>query len=93
MPLYIATLFKVMKEMGLHEDCFAQINRLFRERLYGEGAVPVDSMGRIRVDDWELREDVQAKVLAVWKKVTNENLRTMVDYDGYERDFLALHGL
>jgi len=93
MPLYIATLFKVMKEMGLHEDCFAQINRLFRERLYCEGAVPVDSMGRIRVDDWELREDVQAKVLEVWKQVTNENLRTMVDYDGYERDFLALHGL
>jgi enoyl-[acyl-carrier protein] reductase/trans-2-enoyl-CoA reductase (NAD+) len=93
MPLYIATLFKVMKEMGLHEDCFAQINRLFRERLYCGDAVPVDSVGRIRVDDWELREDVQTKVLEVWKQVTNENLRNRVDYDGYERDFLALHGL
>jgi len=93
MPLYIAALFRVMKEMGLHEDCFGQMNRLFRERLYGEGEVPVDSEGRIRMDDRELRQDVQEKVTEIYKNITNENLRALVDYDGYERDFLALHGL
>ncbi len=93
MPLYIAALFRVMKEMGLHEDCFGQMNRLFRERLYGEGEVLVDSESRIRMDDRELRQDVQQKVTEIYQHITNENLRTMVDYDGYERDFLALHGL
>jgi enoyl-[acyl-carrier protein] reductase/trans-2-enoyl-CoA reductase (NAD+) len=93
MPLYIAALFRVMKEMGLHEDCFGQMNRLFRERLYGEGEIVVDSEGRIRMDDRELRQDVQEKVTEIYQHITNENLRTLVDYEGYERDFLALHGL
>lgn len=93
MPLYIAALFRVMKDMGLHEDCFAQMNRLFRDRLYSDGAVPVDSEGRIRVDDWELREDVQAKVSEIYRQVTNENVWSLVDFDGYQQDFLALHGL
>jgi enoyl-[acyl-carrier protein] reductase/trans-2-enoyl-CoA reductase (NAD+) len=92
-PLYIAALFRVMKDMGLHEDCFAQMNRLFRERLYGEGPVAVDNDGRIRMDDWELRQDVQEKVTEIYKKVTNENVWSLVDFDGYQNDFLALHGL
>jgi glycine dehydrogenase len=75
------------------EDCFAQMNRLFRERLYGEGPVAVDNDGRIRMDDWELRQDVQEKVTEIYKKVTNENVWSLVDFDGYQNDFLALHGL
>ena len=93
MPLYIAVLFRVMKDMGVHEDCFAQINRLFRERLYVDGEIPVDSEGRIRVDDWELRDDVQKKVLEIYKIVNNENVWELTDFEGYQHDFLALHGL
>lgn len=93
MPLYIATLFRVMKDLGVHEDCLAQMNRLFTARLYGQAVVPVDSEGRIRIDDWELREDVQSKVAEIYTKLTNENVWSLVDFEGYQRDFLALHGL
>jgi enoyl-[acyl-carrier protein] reductase/trans-2-enoyl-CoA reductase (NAD+) len=82
MPLYIAALFRVMKDMGIHEDCFAQMNRFFRERLYGEGTVAVDNDGRIRMDDLELREDVQKKVTEIYKNVTNENVWSLVDFEG-----------
>ncbi len=93
MPLYIAALFRVMKDMGLHEDCFAQINRLFRDRLYTDGDILVDSEGRIRMDDWELSDDVQQKVLEIYKRVTSENVWELTDFEGYQHDFLALHGL
>lgn len=93
MPLYIAALFRVMKDMGLHEDCLDQMNRLFRERLYVDGKVAVDEEGRIRVDDWELSDAVQQKVAEIYQKVTNENVWDLADFDGYQRDFLALHGL
>jgi enoyl-[acyl-carrier protein] reductase/trans-2-enoyl-CoA reductase (NAD+) len=79
--------------MVIHEDCFAQMNRFFRERLYGEGTVAVDNDGRIRMDDLELREDVQKKVTEIYKNVTNENVWSLVDFEGYQNDFLALHGL
>jgi len=93
MPLYIAALFRVMKDMDLHEDCLQQIKRLFRERLYTDGKVPVDNEGRIRIDDWELRTDVQEKVAEIYSKVNNENVWSLVDFEGYQNDFLALHGL
>jgi enoyl-[acyl-carrier protein] reductase/trans-2-enoyl-CoA reductase (NAD+) len=55
--------------------------------------VAVDNDGRIRMDDLELREDVQKKVTEIYKNVTNENVWSLVDFEGYQNDFLALHGL
>jgi enoyl-[acyl-carrier protein] reductase/trans-2-enoyl-CoA reductase (NAD+) len=92
MPLYISVLYKVMKEKGINETCIAQINRLFRERLYTGGAVPVDSEGRIRIDDLEMREDVQAEVKRLWATITSENVREQSDIAGYHSDFLRLFG-
>jgi enoyl-[acyl-carrier protein] reductase/trans-2-enoyl-CoA reductase (NAD+) len=77
----------------LHEDCLAQINRLFRDRLYSDGEIPVDSEGRIRLDDWELSEAVQKRVSDVYQHVANENVWDLTDFEGYQRDFLELHGL
>ena len=92
-PLYITCLFKVMKEMGLHEGCIEQIARLYRERLYAaDGAVPADSEGRIRIDDWEMREDVQKAVADRMKIVTQENVYAETDIMGFKHDFLELHG-
>ncbi|MDP1165887.1 bifunctional NADH-specific enoyl-ACP reductase/trans-2-enoyl-CoA reductase, partial [Klebsiella pneumoniae] len=65
-PLYIALLYEVMKEKGLHEECTEQIFRLFTDRLYTEEAVPTDEEGRIRLDDWEMREEIQEEVLRRW---------------------------
>ena len=96
-PLYISCLFRVMKEMGLHEGCIEQIARLYRDRLYApESAdpvkVPVDNEGRIRIDDWEMREDVQRMVAEKMKIVTEENVHTETDIAGFKRDFLEAHG-
>ena len=94
-PLYISCLFKVMKEMGLHEGCIEQIVRLYRDRLYAAAdpaRVPVDGEGRIRLDDWEMREDVQKAVREKMNSVTGDNVFTETDVAGFKRDFLEAHG-
>ena len=91
-PLYISLLYKIMKAEGIHEGCIEQIQRLYSQRLYTGQAVPTDSNGRIRIDDWEMREDVQAKVSELWEKATTENLVEIGDLAGYKQDFLNLFG-
>ncbi|MCW4152820.1 trans-2-enoyl-CoA reductase family protein [Halomonas sp. 18H] len=91
MPLYIAMVYKVMKEQGLHEGTIDQLNRLFAERLYG-GEAATDEAGRLRLDDWELRDDVQQACKALWAEVTTDNLFDITDYAGYKHDFLKLFG-
>ena len=92
-PLYVALLFRVMKDKALHEDCLRQIDRLFRTRLYGCNVTPgSDAAGRLRVDDWELREDVQGEVRRRWSMVTSENVVELSDLGGFRRDFLRIFG-
>ncbi len=95
--LYLSVLFKVMKAKGTHEGCIEQMERLFSERLYtgkdsGAGTVLVDDENRIRVDDWEMKADVQAEVDKLMANVTNENLAELCDLDGYKHDFYATNG-
>ncbi|MCF7928249.1 MAG: trans-2-enoyl-CoA reductase family protein [Spirochaetales bacterium] len=91
-PLYLSLLFRVMKGKGIHEGCIEQMYRLFTERLLNENGIPLDESGRIRIDDWEMREDVQKEINALWDKVTTENVETITDVKGYRKDFLQLHG-
>ncbi len=91
-PLYIAMLYKVMKEKGLHEGCIEQIYRLFAARLYNNALPQLDDKGRIRIDDWEMRDDIQAAVKELWKEVTTENLESISDIQGYRTEFLKLFG-
>jgi enoyl-[acyl-carrier protein] reductase/trans-2-enoyl-CoA reductase (NAD+) len=97
-PFYVSCLFKVMKEKGLHEGCIEQITRLYRDRLYSVDAVrnpakvPVDSEGRIRIDDLEMREDVQKETIARMSTVTEENVLDATDILGFRHDFLEAHG-
>ena len=91
-PLYISLLYKVMKEAGNHEGCIEQIERLFAEHLAGGGAPTLDAQGRIRIDDWEMRADIQEEVAGLWERVNTENLREISDFDGYQREFLRLFG-
>jgi enoyl-[acyl-carrier protein] reductase/trans-2-enoyl-CoA reductase (NAD+) len=73
-----------MKDMAVHEDCLRQIDRLFRTRLYGGNITPVsDAAGRLRVDDWELREDVQREVRRRWRIVNSDNVVELSDLGGY----------
>ena len=90
-PLYISLLFKVMKEKGIHEGCIEQIQRLYSQRLFG-GDLALDEKGRIRIDDWEMREDVQAEIAELWKSATTENLAEIGDLQGYSDEFFSLFG-
>jgi len=91
-PLYISLLFSVMKEKGIHEGCIEQMYRMFADRLYSGADVATDEKGRIRVDDLEMREDVQQEVAKLWDKVNSDNLADISDIEGYRKDFLKLFG-
>lgn len=91
-PLYISILYKVMKEKGLHEGCIEQMQRLFAEKLYGAGGVKTDAEGFIRLDDWEMREDVQNKISEIWKTISDKNINEYADLEGYKKDFNMLFG-
>lgn len=91
-PLYISLLYKTMKAKGIHEGCIEQIQRLFAERLYSGAEVPLDDKGRIRIDDWEMRDDVQDAVKALWSQADSETLKEIGDLEGYKQDFLNLFG-
>jgi len=91
-PLYISLLYKIMKAEGVHEGCIEQIQRLFEQRLYSEKEVPTDDKGRIRIDDWEMRDDIQDRIKTLWEKATTENLSDIGDLAGYKQDFLNLFG-
>jgi len=90
-----------MKEHNLHEEVIEQIYRLFSGRLYAsydpteasfESEIETDTDGRIRIDDWEMRDEVQKRVTEIWPTVTEENIKEISDLEGYRRAFLNLHG-
>jgi enoyl-[acyl-carrier protein] reductase/trans-2-enoyl-CoA reductase (NAD+) len=91
-PLYISLLYKIMKEDGIHEGCIEQIQRLYAERLFTGKAIPTDDKGRIRIDDLEMRADVQEKIAKLWQEATTENLADLGDLEGYRSDFHNLFG-
>jgi len=91
-PLYISLLYKVMKEKGLHEGCIEQVQRLFMTQLYNGSTPAPDEHGLLRVDDWEMREDVQRAVADLWPQVCTENLEAISDIKGYRSEFLKLFG-
>ncbi len=91
MPLYLAMLFREMKADGSHEGCIEQLYRLFTEGLYTQ-APRFDEEGRLRMDELELRPEIQAAVAQSWAKISTDNLRQLTDFAGYKHEFLALFG-
>lgn len=91
-PLYISLLFKVMKNKKIHEGCIEQIQRLYADKLFSGADVPIDESGRIRIDDWEMREDVQTEVARLWDEATTETIHAIGDLNGYTKDFKNLFG-
>jgi enoyl-[acyl-carrier protein] reductase/trans-2-enoyl-CoA reductase (NAD+) len=90
-PLYISILYKAMKAAGNHEECAEQMDRLFRERL-NSSTPAVDDAGRIRLDDWEMADELQTLIADRWAKVTTENLGELADFAGYQESFHRLFG-
>ena len=91
MPLYLAMLFKEMKRDGSHEWCIEQLYRLFTESLYSDSP-RTDAEGRLRVDELELRPEIQTAVAEAWSKISTENLAELTDFVGYKHEFLKLFG-
>ncbi|HEY6913050.1 MAG TPA: enoyl-ACP reductase FabV [Paludibacter sp.] len=91
-PLYITVLFKVMKAKGIHEGCIEQIQRLYADKLFNGGEVPTDEAGRIRIDDWEMRDDVQKEIFAIWDELSTETVHHLGDLRGYAKEFKNLFG-
>lgn len=91
MPLYLAMLFKEMKQKGTHEGCIEQLYRLFTECLYHDSP-RTDEEGRLRVDELEMDPDVQAIIAQNWASISDDNLSDFADFDGYKKEFLNLFG-
>lgn len=91
-PLYISMLYKIMKAAGTHEGCIEQMYRLFATQMYNGHTPKFDEAGRARVDDWEMRPEIQAAVVKIWPTVTTENLTALTDIAGYREEFLKLFG-
>lgn len=91
-PLYISILYKVMKAKGTHETCIEQMQRLFSTQLYNGNQPEFDSEGRVRVDDWEMRAEVQDEISEIWPQVTTGNLEQLTDISGYRSEFLRMFG-
>ena len=91
MPIYISLMYQVMKDNNCHEGVIEQINTLFRAHLLNENPV-LDEAKRLRIDDVETNDDIQAKIKAAWQKVDNDNFSQLADYESYHQDFLHLFG-
>ncbi len=90
-PLYISILYKVMKEQGVHEGCIEQMYRLLHDKVFGDPAA-TDEEGRIRMDDLEMKPEIQKRVSEIWERINSEALNTDADIDGYWEDFYRLFG-
>jgi enoyl-[acyl-carrier protein] reductase/trans-2-enoyl-CoA reductase (NAD+) len=91
-PLYVSLLFRVMKDKGIHEGCIEQMTRLMTDHL-GQASGPVlGPDGLIRLDDLEMRPDVQEAVADLWPQVSTDSLTALADYAGFKSDFNNLFG-
>jgi enoyl-[acyl-carrier protein] reductase/trans-2-enoyl-CoA reductase (NAD+) len=91
-PLYIALLYRVMKAKKLHEGCIQQTHRLYRDFLFSPDTLKLDARGRVRLDDWEMRPDVQKEVRQLWQQVDQDNINELADIKGLREEFLRHHG-
>ena len=91
-PLYLSILLKVMKEKNLHEDCIQQMYRLVHDRLCNPSGVPVDDRRLIRMDDYEMKPEVQQAVEKVWNEISHDNLAEAADIDEYWKEFYEIFG-
>jgi len=91
-PLYLSILPVVMRKNNLDEGPLEQMRRLFSDFLCAGSPPKLDESRRLRLDDREMRADVQAGVAALWPQVTTENLRAITDFNGFQREFRQLFG-
>ncbi len=89
-PLYISLLYRLMKEAGTHEGCIEQMYRLFHDH----STSMTDNLANdfIRLDDYEMAEDIQQKIRDIWPELCSENVSDLTDIQGYREEFYHLFG-
>ena len=91
-PLYLSLLYKVMKREGLHEGCIEQMYRMCKEKIYNGKAVLTDTEQRIRLDDWEMKKDIQEEIVKLWNSVNEDTIADIADLVGFKKEFYNIHG-
>lgn len=90
-PLYVAIMYKLMKERGTHEGCIEQIYRMF-DGIYGNGQLVTDEEGRLRLDDYEMEENLQKEIVDIWNEIQTETINELSDVEGIRKEFFNLFG-
>jgi enoyl-[acyl-carrier protein] reductase/trans-2-enoyl-CoA reductase (NAD+) len=85
MAPYLMALKSELRIRNQDEDVFDQMWRLMSGQFRDEGDV-------IRLDHYELADDVQAAVKSRLDKITTEDFKNTIDYIGVRDELLAMHG-
>jgi enoyl-[acyl-carrier protein] reductase/trans-2-enoyl-CoA reductase (NAD+) len=65
---------------------------LLATQLFSAEALRVDDVGRIRMDELEMADDIQAYVKENWGAINDETLASLSDFEGYRQAFLNMYG-
>jgi enoyl-[acyl-carrier protein] reductase/trans-2-enoyl-CoA reductase (NAD+) len=87
--LYVSLLRAVLGDRL--QSPIEQSQRLW-DQLTGAAPFDLDEEGRIRLDRWELTEEVQSAVAALWRQVTPETIAEVADVDWFRAQFRGLYG-
>ncbi|ADB34054.1 Trans-2-enoyl-CoA reductase (NAD(+)) [Kribbella flavida DSM 17836] len=87
--LYVSLLHKVLGEAM--QTPIQQSVALW-DQLTGERPLDLDDEGRVRLDRWELSDDVQQAVREQWNAVTQDNLAAVADTEWFHSEVRRLYG-
>ena len=87
--LYVSLLRKVLGD-GLQSPI--QQSTTLWDQLTGEAQLDLDEEGRIRLDRWELTDDVQSAVRRQWESATPENIGEVADAAWFLAEVRRLYG-
>lgn len=90
-PLYVAVMYRVMKDSHVHEGTIEQMYRLWHDYL-SQPNPKMDDEHRIRLDNYEMSDETQSVIFKYWDLVNDDNLKQYADVDGYWNDFYHLFG-
>lgn len=78
----------------LGEDLVPPVHQLAAlwDQLTGAAPLALDDEGRIRLDTWELAEDVQAAVTGRWAAATTDTIAGLADLDWFHAEAQRLYG-
>ncbi|MEU6973960.1 enoyl-[acyl-carrier-protein] reductase FabV [Kitasatospora aureofaciens] len=78
----------------LGEDMVPPVRQLacLWDQLTGAAPLVPDEEGRIRLDGWELADDVQAAVAERWEAATTETVAGLADLDWFRAEVRRLYG-